>query len=371
MRIVPLNSHDSLEQALAVLHGGGVVVAPTDTVYGLLVDAKNEQAIDRLLRLKSRPVGKAISVFVDGFEMMDQLVDTSQLTPAVRAQLPGSYTLVMTSKHAVSQKLEAEDGTLGVRLIGAKSSLAVASDSEKILPADWIRSLVGAFGRPITATSANVSGKSVCRNTESFLNQLSDERRALVDLIVDAGELPFAHPSTVLDLTSQTPQVIRSSFHHFAKRDVHTSQSEKDTQGIAQKLLERIGPSAPSKAFVVLLHGELGAGKTTFVKGFAKGVGAGDVVSPTYTYEAEYVLEGGLFTHLHHYDLYNLKYHDDLYALHIERNCLPRRLVCIEWSEKLDENHQTILNKNANVIDVMIEYQSETTRQITIAHNLL
>ena len=134
-----------LHEALKVLKNGGLVIVPSDTVYGVAVDATNENAVKKLIEFKSRPPGKAISVFCGSIDRLMEYVDVSASQKnVIKELLPGSYTLVLASKHKVSSLLEAENGTLGVR----------------VPQSDFVNELVNAFGRPITATSANRAGQS-------------------------------------------------------------------------------------------------------------------------------------------------------------------------------------------------------------------
>ena len=117
MKIISSTDKSAVQQTVSILRAGGLVVAPTDTVYGLLVDATNERAVEKLIQFKSRPPGKAISIFVENLHMMDKYVTIS---PAQRSLLeillPGPYTIILESKHKTSKLLESEIGTLGVRV---------------------------------------------------------------------------------------------------------------------------------------------------------------------------------------------------------------------------------------------------------------
>ena len=133
-----------LQRCINILKSGGLIVTPSDTVYGLVCDATNEYAVKKLITVKNRPWGKPISVFTDGFEMIQPLVEIGNHKPLLQSLLPGPFTIVLPSKHKTSPLLESEKKTLGIRF-----------------PAfPWITELVHAYGGPLTATSANVSGRS-------------------------------------------------------------------------------------------------------------------------------------------------------------------------------------------------------------------
>lgn len=344
-------SPSSLDYALKALKAGGIVVCPSDTVYGLLVDASNENAVKKLISFKERPVGKAISIFVDGFEMLERVVDARALTESARSLLPGPYTLVLPSRGVVSKLLESEKKTLGVRYIGNKSAISnmqstnnfkntnsnvhtlgselEASQSNYVIPAkagispaDFVTTLVSMFGKPVTATSANLAGKSSCYSIQALLRQLSSRKLAQLDLIIDAGELPHRDPSTVIDLTSPTPQVLRGT----SMGQTIVTHSPEETMDVAQRFISTLIESrssqlaAISSPFVIYLHGDLGAGKTHFVKGIARHFGFDRITSPTYLGMQEYKNEK---VHLYHVDLYNFESSEDIESLGLDAICMP------------------------------------------------
>ena len=104
-----------INETRKVLARGGLVVFPSDTVYGLLVDATNENAVKKLIRFKNRPHGKAISVFIPDLNNLHQYVQVDhRQDKIIRTLLPGPFTVILKSKHQTSKLLESENGTLGV-----------------------------------------------------------------------------------------------------------------------------------------------------------------------------------------------------------------------------------------------------------------
>src|SRR3989338_5339146 len=174
MKLITLTSDNRiliLKRATRVLKSGGLVVFPSDTVYGLLVDATNKEAVSKLIKFKSRPVGKPISVFTGNLSNAHkQVIINSHQKNIIKTLLPGPYTLVFPSRHKVDNRLESETETLGIR----------------IPQYDLINQLILIYGKPLTATSANLSGKSPNYSIESLLNSLSSRIKQLIDLIVDA-----------------------------------------------------------------------------------------------------------------------------------------------------------------------------------------
>ena len=134
---------------------------------------------------------------------------------------------------------------------------------------------------------------------------------------------------------------------------VYYSRNESDTEALGEKLAR----SLPAGGAVVALYGELGAGKTAFVRGMARGLGVtARVVSPTFTIVNEYPGERELF----HFDMYRLGGADELFDIGWE-DYLSREGVCaVEWSENVPEAF------DGSEIRVTIENQSDTARTITI-----
>ncbi|MCX7996450.1 MAG: L-threonylcarbamoyladenylate synthase [Patescibacteria group bacterium] len=353
MRTLPLdqlvNSH-AITEVIAALDAGGVVVYPTDTVYGLLADATNPDAVARLLSLKDRPPGKAISVFVRDIEMITDLCTVTQDQELrIRELLPGPYTLILPSRGRVRRELESENGTLGVRI-------------PDYAP---VRALLAQYGKPVTATSANLSGDAPHYSLEAFLATLSAKKRALITLAVDGGKLPRNKPSTVIDLTGETLTVLRVGDMLLAERQVVLSRSEEETKALARRLLQTFG--RPNKPIVFILQGDLGAGKTVFGKGIAMELGIHDVVSPTFVVHYEYdVPPGRAYRTFNHFDLYSIADQEEFEYLEIESLLVPGSVHVIEWGEKLGELYKLFLEK-ADVVLVRIEHVSTTERRLTIS----
>lgn len=353
------------------------MLVPSDTTYGLLADATHELAIQTLIALKKRPHGKPISVFVSGFEMMSEYVDTQKLTTEARSLLPGPFTLVLPALHRTSPLLEAEDGTLGVRFIGGmrhhdtyQTRIAHAYDRSDSAMGDKVTALVAHYGKPLTATSANISGRGVCYSPQAFFNQLSTIKRKYITGIIDAGELPHRPPSTVIHLGGHAPQILRASDQNYLHHKTHVTHDESETADIAHMVLAIVRNHVGKRPVVVLLDGELGSGKTTWVKAFATLWGVGGIVSPTYTYECEYdITRHHSLQKLRHYDLYNITHHEDMAKLNIPGHLTPHTIVCIEWPGQLNEAVRSELARIAYLIRLEFRYIGETSREVRVWWN--
>lgn len=183
-----------ISQAISALEAGGLVLFPTETTYGAGVDATNPVAVKKLLEYKSRREGKPLSIAVTDLAMAEQYVEVNAQARTLYKQfLPGPVTVISRGLEKVAPGVESEFGTLGVRI----------PDYPLIVE------IVRAFGRPVTATSANPSDGARPYNLDKLLGTLSGRQLSLIDLIIDAGELPHNPPSTVIDTTLSAPVTMR------------------------------------------------------------------------------------------------------------------------------------------------------------------
>ncbi len=337
-----------LEKTATVLKDGGLVVFPTDTVYGLLVDATNERAVKKLIQFKDRIPGKAISVFVSDFGMMKNYVETGEYESFIQELLPGPYTVVLPSKHAASKLLESEKETLGIR----------------IPRYEYITELVKIFKKPLTATSANLSGDSPHYSIPSLMKSLSKQKQQLIDLIIDAGELPRNKPSTVIDLTTPSVTILRQGGAYYT-RGKHFTSSPEETKSIAKHFAETLCNRFTDKPLIFIIEGELGAGKTVFVKGIGEYFGLHDIISSTFVVYYEYDIQKNPWKKFIHFDLYNIQEDEEFSHLGIERYLEKGNILCFEWGEKAGKIYDA-LKKKGNVIQVKILYEEEGRRILNL-----
>jgi len=341
LKLTKNNTTKILKITLKVLRSGGLVIFPSDTVYGVLVDVTSEKAVRKLIEFKNRPAGKAISVFVSDFKMMKNLVKINEKQlKTLKEILPGPFTAILKSKHKVCPLLESEKGTLGIRIPMYR----------------YIEVLVKKFNKPITATSANITSRSPHYSIESLLNDLPNSKKKLIDLIVDAGELPRNKPSTVIDLTEPEVKILRRGDVNFLKSQSFLSKSPEETQEIAKKIFWN--DIRRGKPLVIIIEGELGVGKTIFVKGIGKHLGIKNIVSPTFVIYYEY----GNF---YHFDLYQIEEKEEFKHLRIEKLLKPGNILAFEWGEKAGEIIN-LLKSKGKIIYVKMKYVNEKKREIKI-----
>ena len=188
-RCVPVGDA-AVEGAVKIMMKGGIVAFPTDTVYGLGCDPKNDKAVRMLFEVKSREA-KPIPVLCAGLRDAEKLVSLNE-TALRLAELhwPGALTIVapLTKDGGLSRFLHQGDGYLGVRV----------PDSEAC--ADLARGVGGA----VTGTSANISGRPPCRTAKEVMESLGEK----IQLVVDGGMLR-GMASTVIKVSGTTVEVLR------------------------------------------------------------------------------------------------------------------------------------------------------------------
>ncbi len=191
-------SDEELVKAAAVIRRGGVVAFPTETFYGLAVDPFNDQALDRLFRLKERSRDKPVLVLIDKIESLCRLVkETPDHYRSLIARFwPGPMTLVFAGLAQLPGLLTDSDGTVGVRL----SSHPVA------------RRLAKAVGGVVTGTSANPSGQPPAVTA----SQVKEMFPAGIDLIIDGGLVPGGSGSTIIGIEAGVLKLIRDGGIPFA-----------------------------------------------------------------------------------------------------------------------------------------------------------
>ena len=250
------NQEAVIANAVEVLKRGGIVIYPTETCYGAAVDATNQEAVDRLKEYKQFRGQKPISIAVHSKEMAQEYAQINEIADNVYENyLPGPITVVSKSRGKVAKGVESDWGTVGVRIPDHNIPIAI----------------VKAFGKPITATSANVSYKSLPYSIEGLLKNTPKKSQEFLDLLIDAGELEKNVPSTVLDTTLNSLQVLRQGKIEFEDaikksklfKEVVTKTPD-ETVGFAREIAEHFIEQHRNGSLVFALIGELGAVNTPF-----------------------------------------------------------------------------------------------------------
>ncbi|MSP37972.1 MAG: threonylcarbamoyl-AMP synthase [Deltaproteobacteria bacterium] len=183
---------DNIADAVAALARGDVIVFPTETLYGLGADALNFAAVEKVFQLKGRDPNNPFPVLVSDRAMLNKLVaEVSPLAEKLIAGFwPGPLTLVLPARKDIAPPLVNSTGGIGVRI----SSQPIANEIVRML------------GRPLTATSANPSGRPGAQTLEQARNYFFGK----IELFVDGGELNSKTGSTVAAVAENKIKIIRA-----------------------------------------------------------------------------------------------------------------------------------------------------------------
>src|SRR3989338_3102709 len=164
-----------INEAVKAIKEGKVLVCPTDTVYGLICDAKNKKAVEKLYKIKKRPKWKLLPIFVKDIKIAKKLAYISKKQEDFLGKVwPGKTTVILKSK---------KKGTIGLRAPNHNFVLGLAKHTG-----------------PLAESSANISGRPASTKIKDVLRQF-DKQKYQPDLVIDAGNLLKAKPSKVIDLT--------------------------------------------------------------------------------------------------------------------------------------------------------------------------
>jgi L-threonylcarbamoyladenylate synthase len=192
LKINPQQPEDALiRKAVLILQAGGVVAFPTETFYGLAVDATNGDAIERIFQIKGRAFRSAIALIAGSKNGISGLVTDIPATAQrlMQAFWPGPLTLLFAASPQISPRLAAGTGRIGIRV----SSHPIADN------------LANRLGGPVTATSANLSGAPECLTAGEVLATFGNR----IDLIIDGGPASGGKGSTFIDITVDPPACLR------------------------------------------------------------------------------------------------------------------------------------------------------------------
>jgi len=360
IKISETSLEEVIKTAVETLQAGGLIVFPTETMYGIGADATNQEAINKLLLYKTRREGKPLSIAVNSKEMAEQYVEVNKVAENLYTNfLPGPLTVVSKSKGKVAKGVESEIGTLGVRIPDYKLVLDIIST----------------LGKPITATSANASYKKRPYIVQDILNNISDKQKDLIDLILDAGELPKREPSTVVDTTLNEEIVVRQGNIKLTPVLEKVTNSPEETQELGIQILKKYQHYFGYKSVIFAMQGELGAGKTEMTKGIAKVLGITDSVnSPTFIIEKEYDIQTVPESYLsekkpklYHIDTWRVFDSSELEDLGFLKQVADGNVFVVEWADKIIPLFERV-SEDAVIIWIKIEHGDEDdTRKITVS----
>ena len=180
-----------LVDVITVLEEGGIVIFPTDTVYGIACNCFQEEAIKKLYEIKNRPNYKPINVLTDNISKIELITKNinDKEKQLIDKYMPGALTLIMEKNDNIPNVLTAGLETIGVRIPNNKIALSIL---EK-------------FDYPLAVTSVNISGQKEGIAVEDFIDEFENK----VDVIIDGGKSEIGIPSTIIKVNEEKIETIR------------------------------------------------------------------------------------------------------------------------------------------------------------------
>ena len=202
MKIIKI-SHKILNDAVLVLKGGGIVICPTDTVYGFLADAQNKKAVDKIFKIKKRPKSKPLSVFVKDIKMAKMLAEVSEEQErTLNKYWPGKYIFILKKNIDVGR-------IYNLYGVVYKKTIAIRIPKYKFL-----NDLLKKINKPLAQTSVNISAEPPMTKIQDIIYKFGNNK--YIDLIIDGGDLKKAlsaqtsKPSKIIDLSKGGIKTIRN-----------------------------------------------------------------------------------------------------------------------------------------------------------------
>ncbi len=188
---IPPTLLDQVNQAVAVLRGGGIIAYPTDTVYGLGADIYNDEAVARVFHIKERPLNQPLPVLIADSRQVELL--TGDLSRAAQLLMkrywPGGLTIIVNKSSDFNSLVLAGSNKIGIRMPDH----------------DITRAVIRELGRPVVGTSANLHDRPAALTASEVRDQLGNR----VDFILNGGRCQGGKESTVIDLTIEPPAILR------------------------------------------------------------------------------------------------------------------------------------------------------------------
>ena len=353
MQILSTSDQEAISKAISILKNGGLVIYPTETCYGIAVDATNPSAVTKLLAYKGDR-NRQVSIAISSLTMAKKYVEINAVAANLYQNfLPGPITVLSRSLKVVDPRLESSSGTLGVRYPNHTFAL----------------SLIEQYGVAITATSANTSGKKEPYSLQDWQKYTVESKQGKVDLFLDDGPLEERPTSTVVDTTLNAPEILRQGevFLPNTPTTTHITSSVEETVVLGQTLTKKYLNTTLKYPLIFALQGELGVGKTQLSKGIALSLGITDnVASPTYTLLHEYTYHTpkyhGIFYHL---DTWRLPESAELEStLHLSSLLKPGNIISMEWAAKANDL-LNVYKDSCLIIYIEIKEKDVSTRTIT------
>lgn len=180
-----------LKKPAEIIKSGGIVIFPTETVYGIGTNVFDENAIRRIYDIKQRPLNKPISLLVSNMKMVNQVAkDITQLEYKLMEKFfPGPFTIILKKRDIVPNIVTSNQNTVGIRMPSNEITLK----------------LIDYVGVPIATSSSNVSSKPSVTNLEDIIKDFEGK----ADYFIDGGESRIGIASTIVQVIERTPHILR------------------------------------------------------------------------------------------------------------------------------------------------------------------
>ena len=184
-------NYDKLKEPAQIIKKGGIVIFPTETVYGIGTNGLDEKAIKKLYDVKQRPLNKPISLLVNNIEMVEKIAKniTEVEYKLMERFFPGPLTIILEKRDIVPDILTSNTNTVGIRMPSGEIA----------------KKLIKFAGVPLATSSSNISGKPSGTN----INDIKKDFEGKVDCFVDNGESELGIPSTVIRIIDNIPHILR------------------------------------------------------------------------------------------------------------------------------------------------------------------
>jgi len=197
LKLTRQNFKEIVKKTVEAVKKGKTIICPTDTVYGLICDTTNKKAVEKLFKIKKREIKKPIPIFVRDLKTAKKFAKISrEQEKFLKLAWPGKATVVFKKKN---KKIYGVD----------KKTIALRIPNYRL-----VNTLLQKLNLPLSGTSANISGKPASTEIREVLRQFtfrpgSGQEKYQPDLVISVGDLPKSKPSTVLDLTTSPPKILR------------------------------------------------------------------------------------------------------------------------------------------------------------------
>lgn len=183
--------YTKLKETTKIIKNGGIVIFPTETVYGIGTNGLDANAVKRLYDIKQRPINKPISLLVSNMDMINKIAKDITKTEykLMEKFFPGPFTIILKKKEIVPDIVTANQDTVGIRMPNG----------------DVAKKLIEYSNVPIATPSANISGKPSGTNVKDIFNDFNNK----VDYFIDGGESNLGIASTIVKVIDEVPHILR------------------------------------------------------------------------------------------------------------------------------------------------------------------